>query len=93
MESTYQATDLTTPNLTDENLVWTVRFERQTRQNFPDSALAAQIASKPTWKALQVIAATIKTDNTPEINLTPSWWPWMPMIPGRISIVSEVVLP
>jgi len=25
----------------------------------------------------------------PEIRLTPSWWPWMPIVPFRISVVTE----
>jgi hypothetical protein len=39
--------------------------------------------------ATQVLMSKLPLEKSPEIDLSPSWWPWMPLIPFRISVSSQ----
>jgi hypothetical protein len=36
--------------------------------------------------AARTLKAKLPLSNTPVIDLNPSWWPWLPLIPFRISV-------
>jgi hypothetical protein len=39
--------------------------------------------------AISLLTSTLPMRRPPEISLTPSWWPWMPLVPFNISIESK----
>jgi hypothetical protein len=39
--------------------------------------------------ARQTLGVNFSLRKPAEIELTPSWWPWMPLIPFRLSVVTE----
>jgi hypothetical protein len=39
--------------------------------------------------AEKVLLSDLPLAADPEIQLSPSWWPWMPLIPFRRAIISQ----
>ena len=35
----------------------------------------------------EVLKSQFKLARAPEIQMSPSWWPWLPLIPFRITVV------
>jgi len=40
------------------------------------------------WEAANTLQAHLPLAARPEIKLSPAWWPWMPLIPFRITVTS-----
>jgi hypothetical protein len=40
-------------------------------------------------RAQSLLEKNLPLKDVPEINLSPSWWPWVPIVPFRISVVTE----
>jgi hypothetical protein len=41
------------------------------------------------WNVESKLEENLPLTDAPEIQLTPSWWPWMPIVPFRISVETE----
>jgi hypothetical protein len=39
--------------------------------------------------AADALQAYMPLASRPEIKLSPAWWPWMPLIPFRVSVASD----
>ena len=44
------------------------------------------IRGRNTQKAAATVKEVLSLQNEPQIKITPSWWPWMPLIPFNISV-------
>jgi hypothetical protein len=40
-------------------------------------------------RAQSLLEKSLPLDDAPEIKLSPSWWPWVPIVPFRISVITE----
>jgi hypothetical protein len=47
------------------------------------NALARGLSTKA---ASQILRTRLPLAKAPEIDLNPSWWPWLPLIPFRITV-------
>ncbi len=69
-----------------------LHFELQVgRKVVRDIALSranAMVRGLSPWAAADRLQAQLPLAARPEITITPRWWPWMPLIPFRISVSS-----
>jgi hypothetical protein len=63
---------------------WTMRAERRIVQQV--TQLIQGIRS-PRVKSL--LEKNLPLDGSPQIRLSPPWWPWVPIVPFRISVITE----
>jgi hypothetical protein len=68
---------------------WTVRAERKIVQQINVAQVAQMIQGFGSRNAQIQLEKNFPLASSPEINLSPSWWPWVPIVPFRISIVTE----
>lgn len=68
---------------------WTVRAERKIVQQINVAQVAQAIQGVGSGKAQTQLEKNFPLASSPEINLSPSWWPWVPIVPFRISVVME----
>ena len=68
---------------------WTVRAERKIVQQINVAQVAQAIQGIGPRKAQTQLEKNFPLAGSPEINLSPSWWPWVPIVPFRISVVTE----
>jgi hypothetical protein len=66
---------------------WEVVIIRQifTSQNL--SSARDQIVGKSSEQAAQILIDQLELTEQPEIEITPSWWPWLPWLKSRITII------
>ena len=41
------------------------------------------------WNVKSKLKENLPLAAAPEVQFTPSWWPWMPIVPFRISVVTQ----
>ena len=68
---------------------WTMNAERKIIQ-FVDPARVTQLIQGYASGAAQSrLEKNLPLASSPHISLSPSWWPWVPIVPFRISVVTE----
>lgn len=73
----------------DDSIYWTVRAERSIVRQIDNVQVAQMLQGVGTRRAQTLLQNSLSLQSTPEIELFPAWWPWMPMVPFRISVVTE----
>ena len=68
---------------------WTVRAERRIVQQIHYAQVTQMIHGISARRAQWLLAIGFPLESAPEIHLSPSWWPWVPIVPFRISVVTE----
>ena len=48
----------------------------------------ALVRGRSPQAAAKVLQASLALTSAPQIKLTPDWWPWLPLVPFRITVVS-----
>jgi hypothetical protein len=71
------------------NTRWTVRAERRIVQQIDNAAVTRMIQGTGARRAQTILEQSLPLEAFPEIELSPAWWPWMPIVPFRISVVLE----
>jgi hypothetical protein len=81
---------VTKPILNDDGFTrWTVRAERRIVQQISYAQVTQMIQGIGSRRAQSLLETSLPLEDAPEINLSPSWWPWVPIVPFRISVVTE----
>jgi hypothetical protein len=68
---------------------WTVRAERRIVQQVNAQQVMQMIQGIRSRRAQAVLENSLPLEGAPDINLSPPWWPWVPIVPFRISVVTE----
>lgn len=68
---------------------WTVRAERRIVQQIDAAQVTQMIQGYGSRTAQKQLERHLPLAGSPEIYLTPSWWPWVPIVPFRISVVTQ----
>lgn len=63
---------------------WTVNAHRKTISDLPREILLKAVLGKRPDAAVRNLVEILKLENPPQIELTPSWWFWMPSLGFRI---------
>jgi hypothetical protein len=72
----------------DNTTRWILRVERLLRARIDPSAAIQLVQGRRPLVAVEKLRATLPLNASPEIRLTPSWWPWLPAFPFRIMVSS-----
>jgi hypothetical protein len=81
---------VTRPILNDDGFTrWTVRAERRIVQQISYAQVTQMIQGISARRALSLLEDRLTLEDAPEIHLSPSWWPWVPIVPFQISVVTE----
>jgi hypothetical protein len=67
---------------------WTIRAERRVVQSVSPAQVTQMIHGISSRRAQSLLENSLPLDDAPEIHLSPSWWPWVPIVPFRISVVT-----
>ena len=73
----------------DGSTKWTMRAERRIVQQINAAQVTQMIQGFGAWNVESKLTDNLPLAGAPEIKLSPSWWPWMPIVPFRISVVTE----
>ncbi|HJR82227.1 MAG TPA: hypothetical protein VJ821_19290, partial [Anaerolineales bacterium] len=68
---------------------WTVRAERRIIQQIHAGQVMQMIQGLDSRNAHMQLEKKLPLAGSPEIKLTPSWWPWVPIVPFRISVGTQ----
>ncbi|HEY5731255.1 MAG TPA: baseplate J/gp47 family protein [Anaerolineales bacterium] len=75
--------------LEDGSLRWTMRAEREIVQQVNPSQVTRLIQGLGVSAAQLELEKNLPLISDPKISLTPSWWPWVPIVPFRIEVVTQ----
>jgi len=73
----------------DGSLRWTLRVERRIVQQISNPQVTQMIQGIGSSRAQTLLEKRFPLEGSPEINLSPSWWPWVPIVPFNISVITE----
>ena len=73
----------------DGSAKWTMRAERRVIQQISAAQVTQMIQGFGAWNVESKLTNNLPLAGAPEIKLSPSWWPWMPIVPFRITVVTE----
>ncbi len=65
---------------------WQMQATRRVLQNVDFGFVQGLVRGRSSAEAQRALAQSMKWQSPPQISLTPSWWPWLPLIPFRISV-------
>lgn len=81
---------LTNPFLDNDGFLrWNIHAERQIAQTFDSVFVTQLVRGLAVKKAQSNLDEALPSGSSPEIRLSPSWWPWIPLLPFRIDVVTE----
>jgi hypothetical protein len=81
---------VTEPILNDDGFTrWHVRAERRIVPQVSDAQVTQMIQGIGSRRAQILLEKSLPLEGAPKIHLSPSWWPWVPFVPFRISVVTE----
>jgi hypothetical protein len=81
---------VTEPILNDDGFTrWTIRAERRIVQQVSPAQVTQMIQGIRSRSAQSLLDQSLPLEAAPAINLSPPWWPWVPIVPFRISVVTE----
>ena len=80
----------TTPQLLDDgSLRWDVRAERKIVQSFDSAYVTHLVQGLGVRKAQSNLENNLPIESKPVIQLSPSWWRWVPLLPFRIEVITS----
>ena len=80
----------TDPELLEDGSVhWSIRAERAIVQQVNASRVTQLILGLGSSDAQSKLDDALPLTSEPRISLTPSWWPWVPIVPFRIEVVTQ----
>ncbi len=81
---------VTKPALSTDGFTrWKVRAERRIVRQISYGQVTRLIQGISSSRARALLEEGLPLVAAPEIQLSPSWWPWVPIVPFRISVVTE----
>jgi hypothetical protein len=81
---------VTEPILNDDGFIrWTVRAERPIVQQISPMQVTQMIQGIRASQAKTLLEDSLPLKDAPDVQLSPSWWPWVPIVPFRISVLTE----
>ena len=80
----------TDPVLLDEGTVsWTMSTEREIFQKINTSYVTQLIQGLGATDAQTRLDKNLPLLSKPKVTMSPSWWPWVPIVPFRIEVVTQ----
>jgi hypothetical protein len=73
----------------DGNTRWTIRAERRIDRQINHAQVMQMIQGLGLQPARAALEHGLPLAAAPEIHLSPDWWPWVPIVPFRISVTTQ----
>jgi hypothetical protein len=73
----------------DGTAKWTMRAERKIIQQIDPVQVTQMIQGFGAWNVESTLKQNLPLASAPVVQLSPSWWPWMPIVPFQISVVTN----
>jgi len=88
LETTFQVEKLTPPTLEENTIVsWKITASRQTQVVISESqAIQLSLGQRPE-DASSILMAAMPLSGPPHITVSPEWWPRLPILPFRFTIL------
>lgn len=78
----------TDPQTDEEGVTrWQMNVERRIIRSHDPARIASLLRGQSPGQADVLLARGFEWEQPPEITVTPSWWPWLPLIPFRTTVV------
>ena len=68
---------------------WTMRVSRQLERQVDTGEVIPVVQGHSLLVAQAQLGETLNLSDAPEIQLTPAWWPWLPLIPFNITVETQ----
>ena len=66
-----------------------MRAERKILQQINPALVTKMVQGFGAWNVKSKLKENLPLAAAPKVQLTPSWWPWMPIVPFMRSVVTE----
>jgi hypothetical protein len=73
----------------DGSLRWTIRAERMIAQTFDTAQVTQLVLGYGVKKAQANLDENLPSATAPELQLSPAWWPLVPLLPFRVEVVTQ----
>lgn len=73
----------------DGSARWAMKVERGIVQTIDPAQVTQLVFGHGTRKAQARLDEALPLESAPRIVMAPSWWPWIPILPFRIEVVTE----
>ncbi len=73
----------------DGNTRWRMQVDRRLQRQVDVGRAQALVSGRSPEAARAALSQAFPLAAKPQIALTPSWWPWMPLIPFNISVAAQ----
>ena len=73
----------------DGTLHWNMRAERNIVESFDSVRVTELVQGLGRRKAQANLDENLPPDSAPKIQFSPNWWPYVPLLPFRIEVVTE----
>src|SRR5258706_2845931 len=73
----------------NKSLHWTMRAERTIAQLVDAAQVTQLVLGYGVKKAQSNLDQNLPAISSPKIQLSPSWWPWVPLVPFRVAVVTQ----
>ena len=81
---------LNAPETNSEGVTrWVMRVSRQLEKQVNSGKVLPLVKGQSLELAAANLEDALDLDYTPQIELTPDWWPWLPLIPFNITVETE----
>ncbi|HSG45045.1 MAG TPA: baseplate J/gp47 family protein [Anaerolineales bacterium] len=80
---------VTEPTLDEDTLHWTMRAEQEIVQHMNTVYITQLIQGLGSADAQSRLEKNLPLLSKPQILLSPPWWPWVPIVPFRIEVVTQ----
>ena len=71
------------------SMQWKIRVERPIFQQINIAQVTQMIQGRGSRAAQTQLEHNLPLEGSPQIRLSPAWWPWVPIVPFRISVVTQ----
>jgi hypothetical protein len=90
LDSTPKVELITQPTLGEEHSTrWEMRVSRRIVAELDTKQAITLTLGKPLQRAGELLTRNLPLQSTAHIQVTPRWWPWLPVVPFRILIQAE----
>lgn len=77
------------PSISGDRLEWIVSAEREIQVANNTSQIASMVAGKIKSEAQKIMREHFESGQVQKIEVLPDWWPWLPLAPFRIEVISK----
>ena len=89
LAETLTLSPLQTPKFADGKASWYLTARRDTRANLDEGQALVMTTGRSTQDAVKLLSSAYDLEKTPMIDIFPAGWPYMPILPFRISVKLE----